>query len=172
MRTRLKALGRLAALCEIVEHANGVTLDQSRGALHEVESTIREKALVASRLMTSSEESLRAGELREWQLDRSQIEFSQWNRQALKDLRMRREATMREAAEVYQASRMRLEQIESVLHEVRASVALEEERTEQRAADDRYLSRQRWQIRGDQRRSVYAERSAVSEDIESFEWNG
>lgn len=172
MRARLKALGRLAALYEIVEHANGVTLDQARGALHEVESRIRERAMTASRLMASSEEALRAGELREWQLDRSQIEFCQWNRQALEDLRMRGEATMREAAEVYQASRMRLEQIESVLREVRSGVALEEERTEQRAADDRYLSRQRWQIRGAQRRNVSAERSAASEDMESFEWNG
>ena len=169
MSARLKALQRLAALYNVLEHANGVTLDQARGALHEVEARIRDREDAALRLSELGNAALREGELQEWLIDQSQIAFTQWNADALEALRREREAAMRQAAEVYQASRMQLEQMQSVVDEVRASVELEKERSEQRSSDDRYLSRQRWEIRGDERRKAHAERAAQTGDAESFE---
>lgn len=164
MKSRLKALGRLAAVYQIVEHVNGISLDKARASLHETQATIRDRQAAALRLSAASHEALRAGDLQEWLLDQSQIEFTQWDAETLELLRQRREAVMREAADVYQASRMQLEQLESVLDEVRAGVQLEAERAEQRASDDRYLSRQRWEERAGERRAELAGRRAAPVD--------
>ena len=51
---------------------------------------------------------------------------------------------MREATESYKASRMQLEQMESLLRDTRSQRDLEQARVDQRESDDRYLSRQRW----------------------------
>jgi hypothetical protein len=157
MSSRVKTLERLAALYKVVEHANGIALDQARGALHDVEARIREQTAAASRLDEASREALRRCELDEWQLDQSEREFAEWNRAAFEGLRQSREEAMRSAAEVYQASRMQLEQIESVLGKVRSLLAAQKERLEQRASDDRFLSRQRWREHGAARRKSKAE---------------
>jgi hypothetical protein len=161
MHSRLKSLDRLAAVYRVLEHANGVSLDRARAALHDVETRIREREAFASRLEMASHEALETGDVNEWLLDQSEIEFTQWNTPVLEEMRLQREAAMREAAEIYQASRMQFEQMQSVVDEVRAAVALEQERAEQRESDDRYLSRQRWQLRDEQQRRVRAERSTT-----------
>jgi len=147
VRSRLKALERLAALYKVVEHAHGISLDRARGTLYELETEMRERAAVSARLIDSGSEALRRGDLHEWILDHSQIEYAEWNAAALEELRLRREEAMRSAAEAYQESRMQLEQMQSVLGEVRSRLVIQKERLEQRASDDRYLSRQRWQRR-------------------------
>jgi hypothetical protein len=116
-------------------------------------------------LETAGYEALRNGDRAEWQLDQSQIEFMRWNADTLEAVRQTRDAAMREAAEVYQASRMQLEKMQSVLSEARMSAERELERAEQRAADDRYLSRQRWQTHGEQQRKARRERVASGMDF-------
>ena len=163
MESRLRSLGRIAALYQLMEYAHGVELDQARAALHEAETSIRERADAATRLETAGYEALLVGDRDEWQLDQSQIEFLEWNAEAIEALRASREVALREAAEVYQASRMQLEKMQSVLNEARQSAAREQERAEQRASDDRYLSRRRWQTRGEQDRKARAQRAASVE---------
>jgi hypothetical protein len=163
--SRLKALGRMAAIYQLMEYADGVTLDQARAALHEMETRIRDRANAASRLDATGYEALLSGDDEEWLLDRSQVEFVQWNADALEEIRQEREAAMKQAAEAYQASRMQFEKMQSVLNEARLSAARERERAEQRASDDRYLSRPRWESHGRGRRKADAERVGQAAEI-------
>ena len=165
MSSRLKSLGRIAALYQLMEYADGVTLDQARAALHEVETMIRIRADAATRLEAAGREALREGDKAEWQLDQSQIAFMQWNAQTLEEIRQARDAAMSDAAEVYQASRMQLEKMQSVVSEARLCAARERERAEQRLADDRYLSRRRWEMHGEQQRKAGTERVAAEADL-------
>jgi hypothetical protein len=157
LSSRLQSLGRIAALYQLMEYADGVVLDQARAALHDVETRIRVRADAAQRLETAGYEALLEGDRAEWQLVQSQIEFMQWNAESLQTIRQARDAAMCEAAEVYQASRMQLEKMQSVLNEARMSAA--------READDRYLSRRRWQTHGEQQRKARAERVAHEMDL-------
>ncbi|WP_263374922.1 hypothetical protein [Granulicella aggregans] len=165
MSSRLKSLGRIAAIYQLMEYADGVALDQARAALHDVETMIRVRVDAATRLEAAGYEALREGDRAEWQLDQSQIEFMQWNAETLEAIRQARDAAMCEAAEVYQASRMQLEKMQSVLSEARVIAERELERAEQRAADDRYLSRRRWQTHGEQQRKARRERVASGMDF-------
>ncbi|MBB5057622.1 hypothetical protein HDF16_002328 [Granulicella aggregans] len=167
MQSRLRSLGRIAAIYQLMEYAHGVELDQARAALHDVETSIRERAEASTRLESAGYEALLEGDRDEWQLDQSEIEFMQWNAKTFEVIRNSRDAALRGVAEVYQASRMQMEKMQSVLSEARLSAAREQERAEQRASDDRYLSRRRWQTRGEENRRSRTER-AVSADLPRF----
>jgi len=168
LQSRLKSLGRIAALYQLMEYADGIALDQARAALHDVETMIHLRADAATRLETAGYEALRVGDRDEWRFDQSQIEFMQWNAETIEAIRESRDAALRDAAEVYQASRMQLEKMQSVLNEARTSAAREQERAEQRASDDRYLSRQLWKRRGEQHRKARSERAVVDTELLRF----
>jgi hypothetical protein len=144
MRDRMKTLERLASLYKAVEHTNGVTLDHARAAVHFAETKIREQEEFVEQLGEDGLAALRKGEQGQWLIDQSQMEFTQWNTEALLAWRDKREEQMMAAAEIYRASRTQLEQMECLLGEVRARLHLEHVRGEQRASDDRFLSRKRW----------------------------
>ena len=144
MRARIKTLERLRTLYKAVEHTDGLTLDHARAAVHFAELKIKEQAEFVEHVNEDGLRALRAGDFGEWQIDQSQIEFAGWNAAGLDAWKEKRREQMAAAAEVYRESRMQLEQMESVLVQARAQLRLEDERSEQRASDDRFLSRKRW----------------------------
>jgi flagellar biosynthesis chaperone FliJ len=163
MISRLKALSRLASLYDVLEHANSIALDQARASLHDVDQRIREREASTSRLASASRDALATGDVSEWLLSQSERVFVRWNAPALEKIRQQRVASVHEAAEIYQISRMQLEQMQSVVERVRATVELERERAEQRASDDRYLSRRSWELDAEQRRIVSENRTAKAD---------
>jgi len=149
VRKRLKGLERVALVYAAVKHAQALSLEQRAAALHQTELLIAQQREQAARLSAEGRAALDAGDSLDWQMHESEKHFAEWNAGSLLELRARREALMLEAAETYRAGRMQLEQMESVLRELRSKRDLERAHNAQRESDDRFLSRQWWDARGD-----------------------
>jgi hypothetical protein len=148
MQKRLKGLERVALVYAAVKHAQALSLEQAAGALGEAESLLARQREQAARQGAEGRSALEAGDALDWRMHESERQFTEWNADALRDLRARREAVLLEAVETYRAGRMQLEQMESVLRELRSKRDLERAHTAQRESDDRFLSRQWWDARG------------------------
>jgi len=148
VQRRLKGLQRVALVYAAVKHAQGLALEQAAGALREAESLVARQRAQAARLHAEGRAALDAGDSLDWKMHESEKHFTEWNADALLQLRARREALMLEAAETYRSGRMQLEQMESVLRELRSKLELERAHNAQRESDDRFLSRQWWDARG------------------------
>jgi hypothetical protein len=62
----------------------------------------------------------------------------------LEAMRLEREQAREAARESYQASRMRMDQMESAVERIRVQAEMEAARRMQAATDDRFLSRREW----------------------------
>ncbi len=142
--SRLKSIERLASLYRAMNHAEEMSLEQAVATLREAEMRIESQREQLNRSSREGHEALDAGDHARWQIHEAQQEFIEWRFEDLLELRKRRELLMREATESYKASRMQLEQMESLLRDTRSQRDLEQARVDQRESDDRYLSRQRW----------------------------
>jgi hypothetical protein len=147
MQSRLKALQRIALAYMAMKHAQALSLEQAAAAVRETESLIERQKTQARRSDVAGREALDAGEHVAWRMHESQKQFTEWNAEGLVGLREQREALMFEAAEVYRAGRMQLEQMESVLRELRSKLDVERAHKAQRESDDRFLSQQWWRAR-------------------------
>lgn len=143
MQARLKALQRIALVYMAIKHAQALSLEQAAAAVREAESFIDQQKMQVRRSDVAGREALDAGEHSAWQMHESQKHFTNWNAAELVQLRERRKAVMLEAAEEYKAGRMQLEQMESVLRDLRSKLDVDLAHRAQREADDRFLS-QRW----------------------------
>lgn len=148
MRTRLQGLERIAVVYKATQHAHTLGLEQAAAALRQAESWVGQQREWARRSSVAGKAALGAGDQLEWRMQEAQRRLSEWNTERLFELKLRREALMREAAEAYRAGRMQLEQMESVLRELRAKSELEASRRAQRDSDDRFLARRWWHTQG------------------------
>lgn len=146
---RLRALNRIALVYVAVKHAQALALEQAAASLREAEALIAQQKAQAKRSDVEGRVALDAGDHVNWQMHESQKHFTEWNAEGLIGLRTRREALMIEAAEIYRGGRMQLEQMESVLRELRSKLEMERAHSAQRESDDRFLSRQWWDARHD-----------------------
>lgn len=148
MQSRLKGLERIALVYMAVKHAQALSLEQASASLHNAEAMIEQQKAQARRSDAEGRDALRAGDYLGWQMQESQKQFTEWNVEGLIDLGRRREALMLEAAEAYRAGRLQLEQMESVLRDLRLKLDLEHAHDMQRESDDRFLARRWWDSRG------------------------
>ena len=161
MQSRLRNLQRIAGVYRAVQHAQAVELEQAAAALHEAESLIAQQKAQAERSSVAGRAALDAGDHVDWQMHESQKQFTEWNAEGLNELRSRREALMVEAAESYRDGKRQLEQMESVLREMRSELQVERGHAAQRESDDRFLSQQWWKAKSQLR--VLAEKTPTGE---------
>jgi len=140
----IKTLERVESVYAVMKHTHGLELARAAAAVSEIEAAIEQQKAMAERLRAEGGDALRTGDDISWRLDESQREFGEWTAPGLLKLLARREELMAAADAVYQASRLQLEQIELVVANLRAKLKRERSHREQREADDRFLSRQRW----------------------------
>jgi hypothetical protein len=79
-----------------------------------------------------------------WSLAERQREIAGWKRERLESIRVERESLSDSARERHAASRLKSEQIQSVVDGVELRVQVEDGRRAQGVADDRFLSRKLW----------------------------
>jgi hypothetical protein len=145
MRVKLGAMKRLASLYLLMEEAQQLALEQAAGALHQVERGIeRQQALNVQATMAGTV-ALIAGNRDEHLMLQSQRGLMEQTVECLDEIRHSRQERVEDEAEVYRERRMERERVEHLLEALGAELDLERRRGEQRVADDRYLSRQRWQ---------------------------
>ena len=144
MQTRQKSLQRIALLYTAVKHAQALKLEQAAAAVRAAESIIAQRERQAMQSSAAARAALDDGQHLEWRMQASQTQFTEWNAQALLGLKRQREALMLEAEESYRGKSMQLEQIESVLRELRLTSDTEQARRMQRDGDDRFLAQQWW----------------------------
>ena len=144
MAPLLKTLERVESVYAVMKHTHGLELARAAAAVEEIERSIDQQMATARRLRAEGGSALRSGDDTGWRLDESQREFGEWIVPGLRALLTRREELMEAARAIYQASRMQLEQIELVLVDLRMKLKREQAHSQQREADDRFLSRRRW----------------------------
>jgi phosphatidate phosphatase PAH1 len=147
MRSRVQGLQRIALVYMAVKHAQALAVEQAAASLRETETVIAEHRSQAERSSVRGHERLDAGDDVGWRMEESQRQIAEWNTEELIAVRKKREALVVEATELYRAGRMQLEQMESVLRELRKTKHLESARMTQRESDDRFLARQWWDER-------------------------
>jgi hypothetical protein len=141
---RLRSLARLAKVYEIVAYTDGLSLDQARGALREIDVLLEQQSGVARGVVARGHEALARADRQEWLLSESQVELALWNRSGLELLRSRRKEIQEQAAGRYRKSLLDESQIDALVAQAQIAAKRERERREQAGADDRFLARMRW----------------------------
>ncbi|HMF63349.1 MAG TPA: hypothetical protein VK608_04610 [Edaphobacter sp.] len=144
MQARLRKLKRLAALYGVVERMHSVELQRTAAAVREVEQAIAVQQTVVRSAGFDSRETLMTGDRMGWSLAKTQREIAEWKQERLKRIRLEREELSDVAREQYAASRVKSEQMKSVVDGVTVRAEVEEGRRMQAATDDRFLSRRLW----------------------------
>ena len=88
--------------------------------------------------------ALQAGDRMEWTMAEAQRETTVRRRRRLDELRLEREQVSNMAKEQYVASRLKCEQIKSVVDCIEKQREIESKRKTQAVSDDRFLARRRW----------------------------
>jgi hypothetical protein len=102
--------------------------------------------------------ALLAGDRAGWAMAEAQREAAEVRAVRLEAMRVQRAAAREAARESYQASRMRMDQMESAVERIRVRAEAEAGRRNQAATDDRFLSRREW-VKGVEARQEEEERS-------------
>jgi hypothetical protein len=144
MRTRLHGLKRLAVLYGAVEEMHSVDLQRKMSAVREAQREIGAQHEAARTARLHGREALTTGDRMGWTMAETLRKTAGWKRQRLEEIRLARESLSDQAKEQYVASRLKSEQIKSVVEGVRERMESEEQRRLQAASDDRFLARQRW----------------------------
>ncbi|MCU1320287.1 MAG: hypothetical protein JWP98_1805 [Edaphobacter sp.] len=144
MQARLTKLKRLAALYGVVERMHSVELQRTAAAVREVEQAVAMQQSVARSARFDSREALMTGDRLSWSLAKTQRETAEWRQERLEQIRLERQELSDVAKEQYAASRVKSEQMKSVVDGVTVRAEAEEGRRMQAATDDRFLSRRLW----------------------------
>jgi hypothetical protein len=144
MGPRLARLKRIEDLYGMVEEVRSVALRQAAAKVYEVEEAISEQWGHARASANEGRLALLKGDRQQWLLAEAQREFGRIRRQQLEEVRVQREVVTDHAREEYGASRMKKEQIKSVVEQRETELELVAGRKTQSATDDRFLSRLRW----------------------------
>jgi hypothetical protein len=141
---RLRSLARLAAVYEIVAYTDGLSLDQARAALREIEALLERQNSLERSVVADGHDALARADRQEWLLSESEVELALWNRSVLELLRGSRQELHKQAAERYRKSLLEEGRIDALVARTQTEAKHDSERREQAAADDRYLARMRW----------------------------
>jgi hypothetical protein len=144
MKPKLEVLKRLASLYTSVEEMHSVELKRTTAAVHEVQQAIVSEDHVLQAIRGDGRLALQRGDCMGWMMAGTLQETAVLRRQELKQLWIRRKELDDAAREEYVASRVKKEQMQSVLRDIGAQVEIEEERRVQAALDDRFAARRRW----------------------------
>jgi hypothetical protein len=140
----VRSLARLAAIYQLAEQTHRSALEQSHGALREIEATVAQQGEVERSARLLAHTARTAAERHEGLLCESQRELALWNLAALAPVREQRYA-LRDAAEIdYRNSLRERRQIDTLIERARGAAERQQTRREQADADDRYLARTRW----------------------------
>ena len=134
-------LKRIAAVYGLVEQIKAAELRGAAWAVEEVEAALRrEAAALAGRCGGGAfvdENSV------DWAVGESSRGYAEARMELLEEMKAEREETMDAAAMAHRESRVRTEQMKSVVARAGRAAAEEEGRRDQGAADDRFAG-QRW----------------------------
>lgn len=144
MTTRLIALKRIETMCGAVEEMHSVALRQIASRVHEVHTAIAMQYEQIESITKESHRALVDGDRQEWVMASAQGELSKTRCQQLESIRQQREVDMERAREEYAISKIKNEQMKSVVNKYQIKERLVADRKIQAATDDRFLSRMRW----------------------------
>ena len=141
MRDRLQALRRLGAVFGMVEEMHSTEARGAALAVTEAQVAIQAEATRTHEARQGGREALLTDDCLGWSLAVVHEEVALRRRARLAPLLEEREERHEIARERYVASRLRNEQMKSLVEDASAQIATEEERRSQAFADDRFLSR-------------------------------
>jgi hypothetical protein len=141
---RLSVLKKIETLYGLVEQMHSVALVQASLAVREAESAIAKQCELMRESRYGGREALLEGDRERRVLTETQQELAGMRRQLLETVRLEREGRSNQAREEYALSRVKSEQMKSVVAVIKADKELIEGRRIQAASDDRFLSRLRW----------------------------
>jgi len=142
--SRLPVLKRIQTLYGLVEQVHSLALVQASLAVREAEIAIARQCEQMREARYGGREALLGGDRERRALTESQLELSGARRQLLETVRLEREIRNDQAREEYHLSRVKSEQMKSVVETIRTEEELIEGRRVQAASDDRFLSRLLW----------------------------
>jgi hypothetical protein len=140
----LPVLKRIQTLYGLVEQVHSLALVQASLAVREAEIAIARQCEQIREARCGGREALLGGDRERRALTESQLELSGARRQLLETVRLEREIKNDQAREEYHLSRVKSEQMKSVVETIRTEEELIEGRRVQAASDDRFLSRLLW----------------------------
>ena len=129
---------RLAAVYGLVEQMRAAELRGAVWAVDQVEAELRREAeaLTAGR----GGEAFVEGSGVDWAVGRTSHEFGEARMELLEEMKAEREEIMDVAARAHQESRVRTEQMKSVVERGERTVKVDEARRGQTASDDRFAA--------------------------------
>lgn len=144
MRSRLQALRRMATLYGIVEEMHSAELRRMSAAVHEVRQAIGTQAEMVQAAERDDRKAIDVGDRMGSTIAEVQRQSAGLKQRRLDPIRVQREELSEAARAQYFASRMKTEQMTSLVESLRAQLTAEEEKVIQAASDDRFLARRRW----------------------------
>jgi hypothetical protein len=144
MKHRLAVLKKIEAVYSLVEELDSIALRQATAKMHEADAAIREQLVHMRAARNTAHAALGSGNRENWALAEVQRTLADETRQRLESLKVQRAVAVAEARVLHQASRMRREQVKSVVEGSMNTEKVLEGRQTQAIADDRFLSRMHW----------------------------
>ncbi len=144
MPSRTSSLKRIEGLYSLIESMHAAALEQTAALVHEAEAAIADQARLKQTARADAQFALNHGDRERWAVAELQREHSDQLQQHLEPILEHRERLTVEARAVYLASRIQRGQIKTVVDKSLAAERIVEERRAQNQADDRFLSRLRW----------------------------
>ncbi|NYF80343.1 hypothetical protein [Granulicella arctica] len=151
MSSKLPVLKRIEVLYGLVEQMHSVALRQAVALVHEVETVIAEQSEQIRCARSDALEAMLHGNRENRALADVQREIGGRKRQQLEAVCRVRKIASDRAREDYDTSRLKSEQVKSIVESNQSAIQLIEDRRTQASSDDRFLSRLRWnQLRLDE----------------------
>ncbi|SNS44951.1 hypothetical protein SAMN05421770_1011021 [Granulicella rosea] len=144
MGSRVRGLERLAELYGMIERLRSLDLRTASAQVNEAASYVHLQREAGRREVESGRAAIAAGDRQGWAIAESELELTRIRQARAEELRRARAALRETAADAYRASRMRMEQMQSVARQASKQEQAEERRRTQAALDDRHLARSLW----------------------------
>ena len=144
MASRIASLKRIEGLYGLIESMHEAALEQAAARVHEAEAAIVNQMRLKESARVDAQRALATGDRERWAVAEIQRGHSEQVRQSLEPILQERERLTTEARAIYTASRIQRGQIKTVVDKSVAAERLDEERRAQSTADDRFLSRLRF----------------------------
>ena len=141
MNSRGNVLKRIEAVYGLVELIHSTALRQASVLVDEVERAIDEQRIQSALVAQDARAALASGDRQGWVITEVQRAWSCGRGSQLQVLRLEREIVSNLARDEYRASRLRSEQVKTVVQRNDAAEVLVAGRRTQAVADDRFLSR-------------------------------
>ncbi len=139
---------RLATVYGLVEQMRSVELRAAAGAVEAVEAALRLEAAKLTGQGARGGKAFADGDGVDWAVGETTREYAVARMERLREMKAEREEVLDAAMAAHRASRVQVEQIESVLERAARTAAEEETRRAQAVADDRYAGQQWLKARG------------------------